>query len=360
MKIRTLFIAIFLTCFLRPADAQFSIDAGYLYVVQVGNGTETLTGTGNSMFIDQFSTAGSLANQLALPNTGASAFIMSGTSGTAQLNLTSAGGLILAGYNTPVGGGTTLSQVSGSTINRVIGTISAGGTFSIAVPGTFYTGNSGTAGNIRGAVTDGSGNYWTVGTGVSGSTGVRYYGTNSSPATIVTGSPRDIGIYGGSLYYSLAPGSGTRGIFSLGGTPTSAGSGTVALDTGGSSNPNDFIFNSDMTIAYVADGTAGIQRFDNDAGTWNLTYTLDNAQGFTGLAVDFNGSNPEIYATAADGSALFEITDIGVGSTANTIATAAANERYQGIVLAVPEPSTIACLGLGLLLIPASRRLFRL
>src|SRR5690348_2592018 len=73
-------------------QAQFSIVPGNLYVYQIGDGTAPLTSSGNSVLIDQFSTAGSLLNQVALPNSGAGAFIASGNSATeGSLGLSPAG-----------------------------------------------------------------------------------------------------------------------------------------------------------------------------------------------------------------------------------------------------------------------------
>ena len=51
-----------------------------LAVLRVGNGTETLGNVGNSVFIDQFTTSGSTVNTVTVPNTGANALIMEGSS----------------------------------------------------------------------------------------------------------------------------------------------------------------------------------------------------------------------------------------------------------------------------------------
>jgi hypothetical protein len=51
-----------------------------LIVVRVGDGTQTLSSSGNSVFLDQFTTNGAYVSTLALPDTGTSAVVLSGNS----------------------------------------------------------------------------------------------------------------------------------------------------------------------------------------------------------------------------------------------------------------------------------------
>ena len=121
----------------------------------------------------------------------------------------------------------------------------------------------------------------------------------------------------------------------------------------------------------VADDTAsaagGIQRWDFNGSSWALTYTLGTGAanlGARGLAVDFSGANPVIYATTAEGAAnrLITLTDTGAASSATTLATAPANEIFRGLEFtptAVPEPPALALAGLAVLSILAGQRLRR-
>ncbi len=361
------------------ANAQFS--AGNLAVLRLGNGTETLANTGNSVFIDQFTPFGSYVNSVAILNSGASALVMSGTA-TSEGSLTrSTDGryLTFAGYNTAAGipYASSLPATAASLVPRAVGQVNDAGSYSLALTTTAaWGGTATTAGNPRSVISDGANNYWGVGTSSSSSTrGTLYYGTASSAAWIEgTKSPRVINIFGGNIYYSVSSTTvGASGIWGFPGQPTSGPLvATKLIDTGVSSGNYDFALNPAMTLAYVADDRAtaagGIQRWDwsGSSSSWSLTYTLGTGAaniGARGLAVDFSGADPVIYATTAEGTAnrLISITDIGGSSTATTLATAPANEIFRGLDFTpIPEPATTALLGIGLLLFcNRSRRLRR-
>jgi hypothetical protein len=171
---------------------------------------------------------------------------------------------------------------------------------------------------------------------------------------------RGANIFNGNLYISytgtVAPG---PGIYQFSGLPTSPDAATPLFLTGTGAGTTDFAINPAGNLAYVADDRAsslgGVQRWDLVAGTWTLSYTLGTGAanvGARGLAVDFSGSNPEIFATTGEGSGsnrLIWITDTGASSTAQNLATAGSNMRFRGLEFApVPEPSGLALFGLGL------------
>jgi hypothetical protein len=337
-KQKIIFVAALLTASLSAAQAQFT--AGDLVVLQEGTGSAALTSTGTAVFLDQYSTSGTFVNNFSIPSSGSTALVNSGTATSEGALTLSANGqyLVLAGYN--VAAGTT--GVAGGAAPRALGTVDAIGNYSLATTTTsFFSAN-----NIRSGTTDGSGNFWAAGA----NSGVVYMGTGTPSAVSTTSANnRVIQDIGGNLYFST--GSGTRGIYSISGTPTATGNtATLMIATGSSSSPYDFAFNSGMTTAYVADSALGIQRYDFSAGSWALSYTLDSGVGVDGLAVNFSGANPVIYATTATGATLIGITDTGAGSTATTLATAAVNTAFRGLDFvpqAVPEPTTLALAGLG-------------
>jgi len=58
--------------------------------------------------------------------------------------------------------------------------------------------------------------------------------------------------------------------------------------------------------------------------------------GAHGVAVDFSGAHPVIYATTAEATSdrLVSITDTGATATATTLATAGVNQLFRGLSLA--------------------------
>ena len=119
--------------------------------------------------------------------------------------------------------------------------------------------------------------------------------------------------------------------------------------TGGANgvSPYGFSVSPSGTIIYVADdGTGiGIRRYGFSAGVWSFNYVV-NPIATRGLAVDWSGANPVLYA-ATTVNTLIKITDVGAGSPSNVVATAAANTAFRGVALTpvamptAPPPPTI-------------------
>ncbi|MGA2750159.1 MAG: CotH kinase family protein [Verrucomicrobiota bacterium] len=309
---------------------------GNLAVVRVGDGAESLSSHGNSVFVDQFTTGGALAGSIAIPDESSNALITSG-SATSEGGLTlSPDGrlLMLAGYNIAyTNSSSSVANASAATVPRVIGAVDAGGAFAILGLTTNQYGSN----NIRSATTDGLGNYW----GAGANSGTFYFGDNV-PATIQSTVANSVIIQdlGGNLYFSTSK--STPGIWKIPGTPVSAATPSLFLPTGSDSSPFAFAFNSNFTTAYIADDTlgakGGIQRWDLSGNAWTLTYAftaLTNV-GARGLAVDFTGPRPVIYATTAESSTnrIVTLTDTGAASIAATLATAGVNQIYRGIAFA--------------------------
>ena len=358
--IRILAITASLLSSLAVSRAQFT--AGNLVVLQVGNGSSGLTSAGAPIFLDQFTTGGSpVGSPLAIPSTGSTALVNSGTASSEGALTLSANGqyLVIAGYNVAAGS----AGVAGSTSAadpRGVATVDAGGNYTLAATtSTGLTGN-----NIRSGAGDGNGNFWAAGAaGTSG--GTLYFNTTTTAITnsATSSNNRIIQDIGGNLYFSTGSGS-TRGIYEISGAPTTIGNTAVSFintSTLGSTSPYDFAFNTTLTIAYIADsdayttsaGLGGIEKWTFNGTSWAFQYSLPTkGVGANGLTVDFSGANPIIYATSADGTSLFDVTDAGSGSTATLLDTAAANTVFRGLDFSpepVPEPATLALDSMGLI-----------
>lgn len=315
--------------------------AGNLVVVRLGDGTAALSNASTAIFLDEYSTTGTLVQSITIPTSGDNMITNSGSAGSEGAISLSPDGryLAIAGYNIAPGTAS-VNGTASATINRKILRIDKTGGLVSLLSSTAYSAN-----NIRSAVTNGT-DYWAGGTGsTAGTNGVQYFGTGTAGqvSSTVT-NVRVVSIQNGQLYFST--GSGTVGIYKVGtGLPTGTGeTSTIAVNTtnGASTSPYAFAFNSANTICYVADDRAvasngGIQKWTSiDGITWTLAYTLSaNGSGARGLVVDWSGSNPVIYATnSATLTQILSITDTGSASTATVLATSATNTAIRGIAFA--------------------------
>jgi len=143
-----------------PRGQAFS--PGNLAILRAGDGTEILTNSGNTVFVDQFTTKGELLSSVSLPNIGPNAFLLSGVaSSEGGLNRSADRAVLaLAGYNTNRASVTnSLSGQSAATVPRAIATVNAFGAYALLEASTsLYNSN-----NLRCAVTDGTNNFWTAG-----------------------------------------------------------------------------------------------------------------------------------------------------------------------------------------------------
>jgi len=338
------------------AYAQFL--PGNLAVLRVGNGTEALSTGGNSSFIDQYTVAGGYVNSVSIPNSGPGSVVLEGNrTAAAFLSLSPDNQyLTFAGYNAlPGNGGVSVQSSIGTLVPRVVGQVDLAGNFTLAASTTVgFSANS-----FRSALTDGSGNYWGIGS--SQALGGPYYMAPGTPGymqtTLVTF--RAANIFNGSIHVSITGSAGSGpGIYAFSGMPTAAATPTQVIPTGTGAGTGDFEINGAGTVAYIADDRAvasggGIQKWTFDGTSWSLAYTIlsGSANGARGLAVDWNAVNPVIYATTGEGSAgtpnkLVGYVDTGIAGTATVLATAGTLQFWRGLVL-IPEPSSFALLGLG-------------
>ena len=341
-----------LLCFLMLFQfhhAQFT--PGRLVVLQAGDGNSPLSGTGNPMFLKEFSTSGSPGFSLTVPSTGTNALIIRGSaSSEAYLSLSEdANFLVFGGYAKSLPNSTTLNSAVASNIPRGIGLADASGNFFIGAIGNTSFAN----GDLRAACGTGSANLWSS----SSSNGTAYYGPAASQGNVQNSKTnlRAVTVFNGQLYISSQVSSGSPsviGVYAVGsGTPVT-GSQTVSLviNTGSNSLPGQFYFNAANTICYIADAnnsaSGGIQKWVKSSSTWSLAYTLatgTTAVGAFGVVADFSGSNPKIYATTCESSnnRLIAIRDTGPASTATTLATASgANTIFRGLAF---SPGTVPC-----------------
>lgn len=354
-SIRILFLFVFfsglcLNSFITPLQVKAaSFNPGNLVVYRVGTGTAANTSAAAAVFLDEYTTSGTLVQNLAMPtavNGSNKRLTASGSATSEGLISRSVDGkyLIVPGYDADPGTASVASS-SASTNNRVIGRVDAAGNIDTT------TAMNDLSGNIRSAASpDGNKVYST-----SSSVGFRYATLGATSSTQLASSPtnlRQAQIFNNQLYFSSSI-SGSLGINKVGsGLPTTSGqTTTLVIPTGTGSSPYGFQLLDlnpavdGLDTAYIADDRAtgsggGMQRWNYDGTNWSLAYTLNSglSTGSRSVIAVNNSGVVTLYATTADSSAnkLVTLTENGSDSTFATIATAPINTVYRGVAFA-PE-----------------------
>jgi hypothetical protein len=314
--------------------AQSPFTPGNIVVVRVGTG-DSLTNASTAVFLDEYTTGGSLVQSVAIPasSSGSNApLTLSGTAASEGSIVNSADGryLTLAGYGIAPGTASVNSSTS-ATVNRVVARIDASASIDITTKLT----DASTGNNIRGAVTNDGTAFW-----ISGAAGgVRYAALGATTSTQLSTTPvnnRVINIFNNQLYVTSNK-SSCFGISSVGsGLPATSGQ-TITLLSGfptSTASPDGFSKNGN-TI-YVADdrtdGNGGVQKWTYSGSSWSLAYVLvpSATTGAIGLSVDWTSANPIIYATTTDNK-IVTVIDAGSSSSFTTLVTGATNTLLHGV-----------------------------
>ncbi len=314
---------------------------GNLVIYRAGTGSGALSGISTAVFLDEYSTSGTLVQTVALPTaiSGANQPLTCAGSATSEGMLTrSADGryLLLTGY-AAVPGTLAITSTASATSPRVVGRVDAANATDTSTSLTDFA----TASNPRSACSTNGADLWITG----GAGGVRYTTLGSTTslqlATTLT-NLRAGRIIGGQLYASAA--SGAFRLATVGtGTPTTNGQ-TITNLPGfptATGSPYGFFF-ADLSASvagldtvYVADdgGSTGIQKYSLVSGSWVATGNLvaPGIRGLTGVVV---GTTVTLCGTSA--STLFKLTDttgynVTLAGTVSSLATAGANTAFRGL-----------------------------
>lgn len=350
------------------------LGANNLIVARVGDGAQALSDTtGNTLYLDQLTTAGVYSNTIMIPDNAAANLIISGgpVNGPIEAVLNLAANdyyLNFIGYDTNYPNSSSPAWVTvgsappAGSVFRSIGAINAFGYFTMAQINQTAFALSPYA--VDSAVSlDGVTAFWATGDASAG--GLKYLtqatagsGGGNIPLAGANGvGPRVVQIVAGNVVYS-DPTASPPGILAYSGEPVTATTSpatSVIADPAG--NPNDFAVSPDTTqfppstsTVYLADsssisGGGGIQRYDWNGSGYSLSYTLGTGAGSTVgascLTVDFSAqttwgagvNGAIIYATTAGASSnqVIKIIDNGAGSAASVLKQATANELLRGI-----------------------------
>jgi hypothetical protein len=331
---------------MAPAAHAGAFTPGNIVVQRMGDGSATLGSSPTAVFVDEYlpssASQSSPVQSIAIPaaTSGANNPLTASGSASSEGLMTRSSDLrylCLVGYNTAASSSGTANTTVSRTMCRVVGN----GTVDTTTIGS----PSGSADNARSCTSaDGSG-FWTS----QASQGLFYETYQGSSIVKLSGNNiREVNIFNGQLYYTSQSGSGS--INAIGsGLPTS-GSPTVTALTGLNSNdstPAGFAMNSSATAVYIADEggstKGGIYKYTLSGTTLTFVYQLISGTAVRGIAVDFSGANPVIYATTTQTSnnKLIAVTDTSSSATATTLATSANNELFRGMALAPISAPTV-------------------
>ncbi len=326
---------------------SLSLVESNLVIVRVGDGAQTLTLNGSSLFLDQFTTDGTYINTITIPDDGPTGMVALGwdningvnngtTTGTSLTRSLDGRFMVVAGYNTNLNNSVNLASLAATEVPRGIGRIDSFGQYTLAVASTDSAFDNT---YWRAAISDGTNNYW----GAGGKSGVYYFGFDHPAAQVQDILPnlRSMGLFNGDIYGTSAAGS-SPGVVKVNGLATTAGS-QSQLFTNSSSGSYDVAVNPTGNLIYVTDqrnvaSGGGIQRWEFNGSTWSLAYTLNTGFGSLGpryITGDFSGANPVLYVTSNDdtfdNNHLIKVVDTGAGSAGTTLANAGANQTFRGL-----------------------------
>ena len=343
---------------------QVPFTAGNIVVYRVGTGSGTLSNNATAVFLDEYTTAGTLVQSIALPTTTSGsnkALTAAGRGDTEGLLTLSTDGqyLVLTGYNAPVGtigiGGS-----SSSSRPRTIGLVKYNATINTTTSLTDLS----SAGFVRCAVSTNGTDLWACGAGSIGATGGVHYTTVgattstqlTNPSTY-TGLLRSLYIAGGQLYVSgnsNTPRIGTVGT----GLPTTAGQTITNLpglpvDV----DPGQFVLldlNAGVAgpdVLYFTEDNDGIVKYSLVSGSWVSNGAVGTSiDDYRGLMAKVAGTTVTLYSSRRGGNAsntkggeLVSLTDASgyngaFSATPVVLANAVTNATAFRGIAAAPEP----------------------
>lgn len=375
MKKALSLITAFVTLALGTSALAFQFTDGNIVVYRVGSGANVLTNAGSPVFLDEYTTNGSLVQSFMLPTNYFGAYsplIGSGTAFGSGLITRSVDGrfIMVNGYGATLGQiSTSLGSAFANSIPRVTGLVDGQGNTDTT---TIQTNSARDKVELRAAVSDDGINIWTSGDGG----GIRYQTRGSTSSTAVESefnNIRQLSIFNNQLYFDINnPSSFTQSVYTcMNNIPNTLPMATnnvtnavvsavtapgpeallmVKLHAGGT-DPLDTLYIADSANSEVA-------KYSLVSGTWVRDGSIPgvvNAIGLTGVMRPISASqtNVELYisqggATLTGGDNIARVTDTAGYHVAPTsgdlalIVNGVVNKAFRGIVMAPSTNSDLA------------------
>jgi hypothetical protein len=334
---------------LQPAPVFASpVGPGNLMVYRVGDGSAALGSAATAVFVDEYTTGGTLIQSIAIPTTtvGLQRRLTASGSADSEGLLTLSDDrqfIMLTGYDAAPGTAGVVGATA-STVNRVVGRIDILGNVDTSTALTDFASGS----NPRSAASTNGTNIWVAG----GTSGVRYttFGsTTSTPVATTPATVRVVKIGRGQLYVSSSSGAYV-GLNTVGsGLPTTSGQSVTLLPglPGTGSPYSYYLADLDAGVSgydtlYLTEdggngGTQGIRKYSLVGTTWitnGATIPLTGVRGLTGI---HSGNTVTLYATYGTSSnTLGRVVDTSgynsaPAATTTSLATAPLNTAFRGV-----------------------------
>ncbi|MGZ4973290.1 MAG: immunoglobulin domain-containing protein, partial [Limisphaerales bacterium] len=213
------------------ANAVLSVSSGLLHlfptnlvVLHSGDGIAALAATGNTTYLDQFTTDGVYVSSVMVPDKGATSLIQnSGLTDVYMSSLSNNRAVVFGGYNTNKPG-PSLGASTATAVPRGIGMINGLGYYTLALSDTNTVLNGqkvSAVGSLDGTA------FWFASGSSSGSV---IFSTNGADTTIITTPAGRTGatIFNNDYYATLS-----GGIYHFAGLPTGGSSAQQAVNSGG-------------------------------------------------------------------------------------------------------------------------------
>lgn len=341
-----------ITVTILNSGTQQPFTPGNLIVYRVGDGNSILVNTGNPVFLDEYTTSGTLVQSVPMPTAANGlnkGLVASGTGSSEGYMTTSEDGhwLFLTGYDGF--SATSLPGTLGSVKNRIIARVDPFGNINTSTSLADFS----DGGNPRTVTSTNGTDIW-----MGGSLGgVRYTtlgSTSSSSVSTTVTNIRQLNIFNGQLYAT----SNVNNSFRIGtvgaGTPVISGQTMTGLPgiPVNSGAPVGFYF-ADLSasiagpdVLYVADEGGLILKYSLVSGTWvsNGSIAVSTPRGIIGSV---SAGVVSLYVSrgvgqSSGGGNLYAITDNSgynapFTSTVNTIVSASSQTTFRGIAF-VPVP----------------------
>jgi hypothetical protein len=354
-----------LLAFLSSVVTAATITPGNLVIYRVGDGSAALSTAATPVFLDEYTTAGSLVQSIPLASTGGGAFTAVGNATTEGIISPSQDGtsLVFTGYR-KAAGGTSPASDTYTTTSRVIGSVTLAGTPDLSTAVT-SDGGATTANTIRSATTVNGSAYWT-----STSSRIGYFGTatgtSGGTTQIDARNSRQVNLADSILYASNGSTSIAGKVQSYGTLPTSATAATPVVSLATTDAVNGFLLldlsagvaGSD-TIYALSTVEGLLRKYTYDGTTWSASGSV--ATSALNITAQVNAGIPTLYFTTS--SALLTLADASgyggtLAGTPTSLVSAGTNTAFRGVgTLTVPEPAGFALLLIGAVAGLAKRRL---